>query len=136
MEKSSLVYAYNEHCNAEEMSQVFIQSGIRRPSHDLERLQRMIDHADAIVTVREEGRLVGVLRAITDYSYCCYISDLAVDKDYQGRGIGKKLIERLKYELGEEEIKYILVSAPTATGFYDQIGFKRADKAYVIDRKR
>ncbi|SFS40961.1 GNAT family N-acetyltransferase [Paenibacillus sp. 453mf] len=51
--------------------------------------------ADEIITVRDEGRLVGFLRAITDYSYCCYISDIAVDKDNQGQGIGKELIRIL-----------------------------------------
>lgn len=87
--------------------------------------------ADEIFTVRDEGRLNGFLRAITDYSYGCYISDIAVDK-----GIGKELIRILRERLGEEDIQYILTSAPTAVGFYEKIGFERADKAFVIKRKK
>jgi GNAT superfamily N-acetyltransferase len=117
-----------------EMSQVFERSGIRRPVGDFERLQRMIDHADEMVTARVNGQLVGLLRAVTDYAYCCYISDLAVDKAYQGHGIGKELINRLKQKLGNEEIQYVLTSAPKAVSFYEHIGFARAEHAFVIKR--
>jgi ribosomal protein S18 acetylase RimI-like enzyme len=96
---------------------------------------RMINHADEIITARYEATLVGFLRAITDYSYCCYISDIAVDKEYQGLGIGKELLRLLRDKLGEEEIKYILTSAPKAEGFYEKVGFERADGAFVIKRK-
>ncbi|MFD0679249.1 MULTISPECIES: GNAT family N-acetyltransferase [unclassified Paenibacillus] len=87
------------------------------------------------MTARADGKIVGFLRAITDYAYCCYISDIAVDKEYQGLGIGKQLIKMLRHRVGEEEIQYILTSAPKAVGFYEKIGFERADKAFVIKRK-
>jgi ribosomal protein S18 acetylase RimI-like enzyme len=95
----------------------------------------MIDHADELFTAWDEDRLVGLIRAVTDYSYCCYISDLAVDRDYQGHGIGKQLVRLLKDKLGEEEIQYVLTSTTKAAGFYERIGFEKADKAYVIKRK-
>ena len=59
----------------------------------LERLQRMIDNADITITCWDDNKLIGIARAITDYSYCCYVSDLAIDKAYQNRGIGKQLIK-------------------------------------------
>ncbi|MBO9608652.1 MAG: GNAT family N-acetyltransferase [Paenibacillaceae bacterium] len=96
----------------------------------------MLAHANAIVTARDGGRLVGLLRALTDYSYCCYISDIAVDRTYQRMGIGKRLLELLRHELGEDEVQYVLTSAPGAVGFYEKLGFERADKAFVIRRKR
>ncbi|MGV7643129.1 GNAT family N-acetyltransferase, partial [Mycobacterium kansasii] len=77
-----------------------MRSEIRRPVGDSDRIQRMIDHADEIITVREGSKLVGFLRAITDYSYSCYISDIAVDAEYQGLGIGKELIRTLRDKLG------------------------------------
>jgi ribosomal protein S18 acetylase RimI-like enzyme len=132
----NLEYKINDNCMVSEVEEVFIRSGIRRPVGDLDRIQRMIDNADEIITVREGSELVGFLRAITDYSYCCYISDIAVDTDYQGLGIGKELIRILKDKLGEDEIQYVLTSAPKAVGFYERVGFERADKAFVIKRKR
>ncbi|MDL1163915.1 GNAT family N-acetyltransferase [Yersinia pestis] len=132
----NLKYKINDNCIISEVEEVFIRSGIRRPVGDTDRIQRMIDNADEIITAREGSKLVGFLRAITDYSYCCYISDIAVDTDYQGLGIGSELIKILKDKLGEEEIQYVLTSAPKAAGFYERIGFERADKAFVIKRKR
>lgn len=131
-----LDYRFEDNCNVHEVAEVFRRSGIRRPVEDTDRLQRMIDHADEIVTARDGDRLVGFLRAVTDYSYCCYISDISVDRDYQGLGIGKELIRMLINKLGEEEVQYVLTSAPKSVGFYEKIGFERADKAFVIKRKK
>jgi ribosomal protein S18 acetylase RimI-like enzyme len=130
-----LEYNINDLCTVNEVEALFIKSGIRRPVGELDRIQRMINHADETITARYEDTLVGFLRAITDYSYCCYISDIAVDKEYQGLGIGKELLRLLRDKLGEEEIKYILTSAPNAEGFYEKVGFERADSAFVIKRK-
>lgn len=125
----------NRPCTPEEAADVFRRSGIRRPYHDLERIQRMLDHADELITAYDGNRLIGLLRAITDYAYCCYISDIAVDLQYQGLGIGKSLLNALRDKLGETEIQYVLTSAPKATGFYEKTGFERAENAYVIKRK-
>jgi ribosomal protein S18 acetylase RimI-like enzyme len=129
-----ITYISNELLDAQEVSDLFYRSGIRRPIGDLERIQRMLVHADEMVSARDNGKLVGLIRAITDYSYSCYISDLAVDKSCQGNGIGKELINQLIYKLGNEEIQYVLTSAPNASGFYEHIGFERADKAFVLKR--
>lgn len=118
------------------VSVLFAASGIRRPVEDLERIGRMIANADERITAWDGERLVGLLRAVTDYSYCCYISDLAVDRSYQGCGIGKQLTRLLIEKLGDEEIQYVLTSAPQAVGFYEKIGFEKADKAYVWKRKK
>ena len=123
----------NDYCLVDEVEEVYKTSGIRRPIGDSERILRMINNADVIITARDDHKLIGFLRALTE---CCYISDLAVCKDYQGQGIGNKLVKTLKDLLGEEEIQYVLTSAPGATGFYQKIGFEKADKAFVIKRKK
>lgn len=132
----TITYHVNDTITAEELAAVFLKSGIRRPADDLERLGRMLAHSDELLTAREGDKLVGILRAITDYSYCCYISDLAVDEDYHGQRIGDGLMKTLQEKLGNDEIQYILVSAPTAVGFYERIGMERLEKAFVIRRKR
>lgn len=132
----NLVYAINGACTVSEVQEVFMKSGIRRPVGDIDRLQRMIDHADEIITARDGDKLIGFLRAITDYSYCCYVSDIAVDIDYQDSGIGKELIRLLRNKLGEEEVQYVLTSAPKALGFYEKLGFERNHNAFVLRRKK
>jgi predicted N-acetyltransferase YhbS len=77
----------------------------------------MLDHADILVLALDDGKIVGVARAVTDFNYACYLSDLAVDVDYQKMGIGQKLIETVQNEL-EKSCKIILLSAPDAVGYY------------------
>lgn len=132
---NSITYKTDAPVDCRIVSELFEKSGIRRPIGNFERIQRMIDHADEIMTAWDGERLVGMLRAVTDYAYCCYISDLAVDRQYQGLGIGKHLVQMLRQKLGEEEIQYVLTSAPKSVGFYEKIGFEPADKAFVIKRK-
>ncbi|EKN69795.1 GCN5-related N-acetyltransferase [Neobacillus bataviensis LMG 21833] len=120
---------------AEELSDVFKKSGIRRPVDDLPRLQRMIEHADLLITAWDEQTLVGVARAVTDFSYCCYLSDLAVNEDYQKRGIGKELVRLVKEQIGEE-VTLILLSAPSAMDYYPQIGFDKVENGFILPRKK
>lgn len=82
-----------------------------------------------------DGKLVGVSRSLTDLAYCCYLSDLAVDGDYQGLGIGGELVRRTQAVIGEE-VSLILLSAPGAMSYYPTLGFELASNAYVIRRKR
>jgi ribosomal protein S18 acetylase RimI-like enzyme len=111
--------------------------GVRRPVDDLARLQKMLDGANLIVTARvvETERVVGIARSLTDWSYACYLSDLAVDVDFQGMGIGKRLIELTREHAGDESM-CLLVSAPDAVGFYHRIGMPAADKAFLYPRAR
>lgn len=133
--KSDIQYSFRRDLKPEEVSNIFRNSGIRRPYNDLGRLKKMIDNADIIITAWHDGKLVGIARALTDYSYCCYLSDLCVDKEYQNKGIGKKLIQLLKEEIGQE-VSLILISAPEAVNYYPKVGFEKCDRAFVIHRER
>jgi predicted N-acetyltransferase YhbS len=130
-----IIYKLNEPVKAEEVIQVFKNSGITRPVDQKERIQKMIDQANVIITAWDEGKLVGIARALTDFSYCCYLSDLAVDQQYQKSGIGKQLVERLRDLIGEE-VALILLSAPGAMEYYPKVGFDKAENAFIIRRKR
>jgi len=109
----------------------------RRPAADKERIGRMLRNADLMVVARdaETRLLVGAARSLTDFSYCCYLSDLAVDRDYQRRGIGRRLIEETRKAAGPESM-CLLVSAPDAIPFYEAIGMPRADNAFLYRRDR
>jgi hypothetical protein len=94
----------------------------------------MLAHADIILTARVAGQLVGVSRAITDYSFCTYLSDLAVDVAYQRRGIGRGLIHRT-HEIAGLNTTLILLSAPKAREYYPHIGMTRHDSCWIIPGK-
>jgi len=118
-----------------EVATLYRRAGLRRPVDNLERLGRMLAHANLIICARDGDKLVGIARALTDFSYCCYLSDLAVDPDYQRQGIGKELIRLVGEAIGEE-CMLLLLSAPTAHSYYPYIGFVKLDNAWNIPRKR
>ncbi len=109
----------------------------RRPATDKERIGRMLRNADLVIVARDAKTrlLVGAARSLTDFSYCCYLSDLAVDRDYQRRGIGRRLIEETRKAAGPESM-CLLVSAPDAVPFYEAIGMPRAGNAFLYRRDR
>lgn len=117
--------------------------GERRPIDNPYVIKGMLDNANLLVTawtdeVHEEGvddtnsskKLIGVARCVTDFSYCCYLSDIAVDEAYQNLGIGKTMIEHIEQQL-PPSCKVILLSAPQATEYYPKIGFTRHESAWV-----
>jgi ribosomal protein S18 acetylase RimI-like enzyme len=106
----------------------------RRPVDEPETIQGMLEHASLIITVRDGGRLVGVSRAITDFSFCTYLSDLAVDRAYQRRGIGKELI-RQTHEAAGLHTMLILLAAPLARSYYPHIGMAPHDSCWIIPRQ-
>ena len=122
--------------SAGEFQKILIASTLaeRRPAGDLARLDAMLRHADLIVTARDANRLVGISRAITDFSYCCYLSDLAVDVEYQRQGIGRRLIEETRRAAGDNTT-LILIAAPAAETYYPGIGMKHLASCWAIPRE-
>lgn len=107
--------------------------GERRPIEDEECLAGMINNSNLIISAWDEGNLIGISRCITDFHYCCYLSDLAVDKKYQNQGIGKELQIQTQKQLGPK-CKLILISAPAANKYYQQIGFTNNERCWVLNR--
>ncbi|MCB9184013.1 MAG: GNAT family N-acetyltransferase [Flavobacteriales bacterium] len=126
-------YRIERSVSVEEFKAVLVNStlGARRPVDDDATLSKMIEQADLIITAREDGRLIGLARSLTDLVYCTYLSDLAVDERYQRMGIGKELI-RLTKEAAPTA-KLILLSAPAAVDYYPRIGMTRWEQCYVLD---
>jgi GNAT superfamily N-acetyltransferase len=132
---STIAYRHNLPLDPSEVARVFDASGITRPTADLPRIARMFAAPSLVISAWHADRLVGVSRSLTDYVFCCYLSDLAVDKAYQKQGIGQALIARTQAVIGDE-VSLILLAAPGAMSYYPVVGFEQADNAYVIRRKR
>lgn len=126
-------YKIENDLNVVEFKEVLMKStlGERRPIDEPERLQKMLEHANLIITARDGEKLVGVSRSLTDFSFCTYLSDLAVDKEYQKKGIGKELIKRTKS--AAPKAKLILLAAPAATSYYPKIGMSQFEFCYFLD---
>jgi ribosomal protein S18 acetylase RimI-like enzyme len=81
--------------------------------------------------VYDEGKLIAAGRALADGIDCSYLADIAVHPDYQGRGIGREIVLRLR-DLSKHHRKIILYAAPGKDGFYLKLGFKRMLTAMAI----
>ena len=120
-----IVYALEPTLSAQEFRAVLVAStlGPRRPVDEPERLERMLRNAAVVVTARDAAKLIGVSRAITDFAFCCYLSDLAVDVAYQHQGIGKRLVAETR-AAASDSASLFLFAAPGAEGYYSKIGMK------------
>jgi ribosomal protein S18 acetylase RimI-like enzyme len=107
----------------------------RRPIDDSATMSGMLAHAGVIVTARDSrSLLVGVSRAISDFHYCTYLSDLAVDVAFQRRGIGRELIRRTHLAAGLHT-HLILLAAPKAETYYPHIGMLPHHSCWRLDRQ-
>jgi ribosomal protein S18 acetylase RimI-like enzyme len=73
----------------------------------------------------ENTKMIGMGRALSDQASDAYIQDVAVLKEFQGRGIGKKIIQTLIAGLNAWGVDWIgLIAEPGTTGFYEELGFE------------
>jgi len=138
--ENQVVYSQETGVRAEEFQTVLASSGLGgiRPVDDLERLQRMLDSASLVVTARlphENNRLVGIARGATDFSWFCYVSDLAVMQNLKGMGIGRGLLAHARSVLGPE-VALILVSVPDAVPFYEAAKMEPLPHCFWYRRER
>jgi predicted N-acetyltransferase YhbS len=131
-----VTYQIEPGLGAEEFVDVLVRSTLaeRRPVDEPDQIRGMLAHADIIVTARMEGRLVGVSRAISDFAFCTYLSDLAVDESHQGKGIGRELIRRT-HEAAGLHTSLVLLAAPKAQTYYPHIGMTRHESCWFIPRR-
>lgn len=129
-------YQLEPDLGADEFIDLLVRSTLaeRRPVNDRKAIEGMLEHADLIVTARSGPSLVGISRALTDHHFCTYLSDLAVDRVFQGRGIGRTLIART-HETAGLATTLILLAAPGARTYYPHIGMTAHDSCWIIPRK-
>ncbi|MEO5889546.1 MAG: GNAT family N-acetyltransferase [Ferruginibacter sp.] len=118
---------------ADQVIELYNNSGLPRPTNDEERIGKMYENSDLVVTAWDGELLVGASRSITDWVWSCYLADLAVRQDYKNSGIGKKLIEHTKEKLGPQSM-LLLLSVPDAMEYYPKIGFTKLDNSFIINR--
>jgi len=132
---TALSYQLEPLLSAEEFIDVLRRSTLaeRRPVQQPDIIRGMLAHADVVVTARAQQVLIGVARAITDFSYCTYLSDLAVDTAWQRQGVGRELLRRA-HEAAGLHTTLILLAAPQARTYYPHIGMQPHDSCWISKR--
>ncbi len=133
----NIEYKINTPVSADQFIELLRRStlGERRPVDDRECMEGMVKNSNLMVSAWDGEKLIGIARSMTDFHYACYLSDLAVDKDYQGRGIGKKLQAITQEQLGPK-CKLILIAAPAANSYYEHIGYTNNPRCWVLEREQ
>lgn len=129
-----ITYGKRSTLNEADVIELFAASGIVRPINQPARIKEMILNSDLIYTAWDADKLVGIARCVTDFSYCCYLSDLAVHKDYHNEKIGATLIACVEKAIGDE-VSLILLASESAMAYYPKVGFDQAPNAYIKKRK-
>jgi N-acetylglutamate synthase-like GNAT family acetyltransferase len=129
----SIQYKVNQSITSAQFIELLSKTtlGARRPIDQMETIDAMLENANLLITAWQGEHLVGVARSVTDFAFCCYLSDLAVDESVQSSGIGKTLIRMTKEAL-QPKCSLILLSAPQAVDYYPKIGFTQHNSAWVL----
>ncbi len=133
MESAEVTYSFERKLTADQIIELCLSAGLKRPTEDRDRMQAMFDNSNLLLTAWSGDLLIGFARSVTDFVYCCYLSDLAVRKEFQKQGVGKQLVHRTKAHLGDK-VMLLLLAMPAAMEYYPKIGMDKADNAFIIKR--
>ena len=118
----------------ERVIELYCAAPVYRPVDDLDRMRRMFEGSNVVLTAWDGDRLVGLLRGITDGAYTTYVCELAVHPEYQRSGIGRELLERVVSAHPETGI--VIQAAQTASDYYCHIGWQRIENGWQYPRRR
>jgi len=95
-----------------------------------QRIEKLVQTVSiSLVARNENGEIVGVLFALTDFAYWLWVTDLGVARDYEGQGIGRALMKMAHEEAGgEKDIAIYLVANEKAIPFYEKLGMKKSEE--------
>jgi ribosomal protein S18 acetylase RimI-like enzyme len=97
-----------------------------------ERLSKAINNSDSVFSAWDEERLIGLINVIDDGELTAYINYLLVDPKYQGKGIGSKLLLKVK-EKYQSYLYIVLISEGEETiKFYEKNGFKLTKNSFAM----
>lgn len=128
-------FKVNEPVNTADVIDLYRAAGLPRPIDDADRIERMFEGSNLVVSAWDDGKLIGVSRTITDGAWSSYLADLAVHPDHQRDGVGRRLVEMTREAAGEESM-VLLLSVPDAMEYYPKIGMEKLDNAFIFWRER
>lgn len=131
---SKVIFQIEKNIDTKEFKNILMESGIKkRPLTNEKRLETMCNNSNLIITARFRNKLIGVARSITDFSYCTYLSDLAVSENFKHMGIGKELVRLTKNAVPDALL--VLLAAPEAITYYPKIGMQQYEYCYVLKNR-
>lgn len=110
-----------------DLVRLYTDAGWWKPEYDsdMDFLDEIVQHSALFAGAFYKGSLIGMGRALSDLVSDAYIQDVAVLKDFQGQGIGSRIIETLVKHLKQKNVDWIgLIGEPGTEKFYTRLGFQ------------
>jgi GNAT superfamily N-acetyltransferase len=127
-------YKINAPIETAEIIGLYADCGLPRPIQDESRIAQIFANSNLVISAWMGEELVGISRSLTDFAWCCYLADLAVRKDVQKQGVGRKLVEMTREAVGEKSM-VLLLSVPDALSYYPKIGMEKVENGFIFNRK-
>lgn len=131
----NITYSTTAKPTPQQIIDLYESAGLNRPTKDANRIKKMYDNSNLVISAWDGDLLVGISRSLTDFCYVCYLADLAIREEYKKNGIGKKLVNLTKETIGDGTT-LILLSAKTAMEYYPKIGMDTITNGFIINRKK
>jgi GNAT superfamily N-acetyltransferase len=131
---AEIEYKTNIPIDARDIIELYCDAGLPRPIDDAARIEKMFAGSNLVISAWTGDELIGISRSLTDFAWCCYLADLAVRKDFQKVGVGRRLVELTREAIGKNSM-VLLLSVPGAMNYYPKIGMELVENAFIFNRK-
>jgi GNAT superfamily N-acetyltransferase len=132
---NEIEYKVNAQLETAQIIELYDNCALPRPTNDKARMKEMFDNSTLVISAWVGDELIGISRALTDFVWCCYLADLAVRKDFQKAGVGRKLVELTREKVTEQSM-VLLLSVPDALGYYPKIGMEKVENGFIFNRQK
>jgi N-acetylglutamate synthase-like GNAT family acetyltransferase len=116
----------------EQLQNLFVKTAFWARSRNMDDLKMAISNSNPVVTVWDGDHLIGFARATSDGVYRAGIWDVVVDPDYQGVGLGRKLVETVLSHPLVSKVERVYLTTTHQQSFYERIGFERNETTTMV----
>lgn len=127
----------------DEISELYKSVGWTHYTKDTARLEKAFEQSESLIKRNGEGKIIGVVRWITDCATIAFIQDILIHPRYQRQGIGKALLNEVLEKItsyGPVQIELLTDDTEKTKKFYESVGFvpvKEMDAvSYIKDTRR
>ena len=126
-----IIYTDQKNYTTNDLEQLFQSVGWLSANYP-ERLKKALDYCETVFTAWDGDTIVGLVNAIDDSELTAYVHYLCVNPDYQGHGIGRELLNRIKEKYSKYLYIILIAENEKLVKYYGQNGFELVDGRYVF----
>lgn len=91
-----------------------------------------LEHSNPVISAWDGDRLIGFARATSDGIYRATIWDVVVHPDYQGAGLGRKLVQTVLSHPHVNRVERVYLMTTHQQQFYEKIGFEENSSTTMV----